>query len=81
MPARLPDPPVSGNEALDRWATDLVRTLEIQLDIVQQPAGSAYTVTGLNELRTLDAAADTDANIRSVLGTLIQDFQSLQRLR
>jgi hypothetical protein len=86
MSVRLPEPPQSRFvkndvdlrnyvQALEGWARDLVRTVESALDQLSTQAGVGWTVTNPTPNRTLDSSADTAAQVREQLGTLVGDLK------
>lgn len=61
---------------VQRWADDLVRAIETELQKLRTAAGqSAYTLTGVVASRTLDPTTATLAQAGQVLGTVITDLQ------
>lgn len=69
---RLPDPPAEYNKT---WMRQFIRALELQTTVRSQPLHDGYAVTNVTEQRTLDGAAGTLADVRSVLATLIADLK------
>jgi hypothetical protein len=66
---RHPDPDIQA------WADGLVRALEIALG-PQARGTTGYAITHLTESRVLDASAASLADVRGVLGTLIEDLRA-----
>lgn len=61
--------------ALQQWSDELAGVLEAAFQQAAQPA-AIYTTTHVTPSHTLDATAATLAELRQVVGTMIQDLQS-----
>lgn len=60
--------------AIVRWAEDLVRAIEAELQKLRTAVGTAgYTVSNVTETRTLDPTTATLPTVAQVLGTLLLD--------
>ena len=62
-------------KAMQAWANELVRSLELNLGEITQQAGVGWTVTNPTQNRTLDSAADALGTVRNQLGTLVSDLK------
>ena len=84
MKVRLPTPPkkFKEEEELLEYLTELVRALERAIEKLPETpfTRDRIKVTGLTKQYTLDSAAGTLADTRSVLGTLLVDLQQAGKL-
>ena len=75
MIIRLPQPPEQYDQ---RWATELVNSLELILTQMTQPAQSRWTTSNVTTTRTLNADSTTTAELADVLCTVIEDLKARQ---
>lgn len=73
MSRPLPRPP--GSEITRAYMLDLIAALEQRLRDFETPNTGRFSVTNLTAKRSLDAAAGSASDVRSVLGTLIDDLR------
>ena len=77
MKIRLPNPPNLEDKKLQEYLERLVKALE---NAFEKAPDTPFTrdrikVSGLTKQYTLDSAAGTLSDVRSVLGTLLVDLQ------
>lgn len=75
MPAVYNLPRMSQGQDPVAYTDTLCKTLEDMLRRLASPSG-IYTVTHVTDSRTLDATAATLAELRQVVGTMIEDLQT-----
>jgi hypothetical protein len=64
------------DEALVRWAEDLVRGIEAELNRIRTAAGdTGYAITNANGSRTLDPTTATLPQAAQVLASAVGDLQ------
>jgi hypothetical protein len=74
---RLPDPNnIRSFEELRAWAIELHRAVQIALSDLHAQAATGYVVMNHTPTRSLDASAATLADVRNVLGTVIDDLKT-----
>lgn len=76
----LPELKDTSPEEIQRWAAELIGVLNLR-DNVANAVGVGWRVQNLTtEDRTIDAASESAADVRTVLATLINDLLQSGRL-